>query len=267
MKRISCIAAALLAGSALVALPALAQERASPDVQQPIIKDGGKSTEGKSSVGGKTSGATGNANRKATQAQPDQQPSDEGKAASEAKENTTKRKSASQDAAGESDTKTNKAANKETTDTAKRKATTENAARTTEPASKKDSKAAVQTEGQQGDQADSKTTTEATPGEEKQDEASGQQPSNETTASINITNEQKVEITNVIKEAKVEPVDVDFDVSVGVAVPTTIEILPLPPRIVEIVPAYRGFDYFVLADGRIIIVEPDTHKVVYILVA
>ncbi|MEQ1956325.1 hypothetical protein [Mesorhizobium sp. CN2-181] len=35
----------------------------------------------------------------------------------------------------------------------------------------------------------------------------------------------------------------------------------------EIAPAYRGYVYFVLADGRIIIVEPDMHKVVYILVA
>jgi hypothetical protein len=34
----------------------------------------------------------------------------------------------------------------------------------------------------------------------------------------------------------------------------------------EIVPDYRGYEYFVLAEGRIIIVEPGTLKVVYVLV-
>jgi hypothetical protein len=64
----------------------------------------------------------------------------------------------------------------------------------------------------------------------------------------------------------VEPVDVDFDVNVGVAVPRTVTLRPLPPRVIEIVPAYRDYEYFVLADGRIVIVEPDTLKIVYILV-
>jgi hypothetical protein len=35
---------------------------------------------------------------------------------------------------------------------------------------------------------------------------------------------------------------------------------------VEIVPAYEGYSYFVLADGRIVIVEPDTLEIVVILV-
>lgn len=90
-------------------------------------------------------------------------------------------------------------------------------------------------------------------------------PSNETTGSINVSTEQKTEIRSILVENKVEPVDIDINVSVGVAVPETVEFHPLPPRIVEIVPAYRGYEYFVLADGRIIIVEPKTHEVVYIL--
>jgi hypothetical protein len=61
-------------------------------------------------------------------------------------------------------------------------------------------------------------------------------------------------------------VDIDIDVNVGVVVPRTVTLRPLPPRVIEIVPAYRGYEYFVLADGRIVIVEPGTYKVVYILV-
>jgi hypothetical protein len=44
------------------------------------------------------------------------------------------------------------------------------------------------------------------------------------------------------------------------------ELHPLPPRVVEILPAYRSYRYFVLADNRIVIVEPDTYEIVYILV-
>ena len=53
---------------------------------------------------------------------------------------------------------------------------------------------------------------------------------------------------------------------IGVAVPSTVVLHPLPPRVIEIVPDYRGYEYFVLADGRIIIVEPGTLKIVYVLV-
>jgi hypothetical protein len=106
---------------------------------------------------------------------------------------------------------------------------------------------------------------DAAPGQQKTGEAEAQ-PSGETTASIDITTEQRTEITQIFRSEKAEPVDVDIDVSVGVVVPRTVTLRPLPPRVIEIVPAYRGYEYFVLADGRIIIVEPGTLKVVYILV-
>ncbi|WP_429810118.1 DUF1236 domain-containing protein [Ensifer sp. B1-9] len=94
---------------------------------------------------------------------------------------------------------------------------------------------------------------------------SGQGKSNSSTT--NVTVEQKTEITQVIKEEKVRPVDVDFDVSVGVVVPRTIKakLQPLPRRIVQIVPAYQGYLYFVLADGRIVIVDPSSLEVVVVI--
>ncbi|MXN48600.1 DUF1236 domain-containing protein [Shinella kummerowiae] len=110
-------------------------------------------------------------------------------------------------------------------------------------------------------------TAADTPDTEQSDEASAGKPSNETTASIDITSEQRTEIRNVIVESKAEPVDLDIEVNVGVVVPKTVELRPLPPRIIEIVPAYRSYEYFVLADGRIIIVEPGTLKVVYVITA
>lgn len=82
-----------------------------------------------------------------------------------------------------------------------------------------------------------------------------------------MTVEQKTEITQIIKEENVEPIDVDFDVSVGVAVPETVKVKlkPLPTRIVKIVPRYEGYLFFILADGRIVIVEPSSLEIVVIL--
>ncbi|RWC74318.1 MAG: DUF1236 domain-containing protein [Mesorhizobium sp.] len=88
------------------------------------------------------------------------------------------------------------------------------------------------------------------------------------TASINnVTVEQKTQITQVFRETKAEPVaSVNFDVSVGIEVPRhKIRLHRLPARIVKIVPAYEAYEYFVLADGRIVIVDPDTYKIVLIL--
>jgi hypothetical protein len=121
--------------------------------------------------------------------------------------------------------------------------------------------------GQQ-EQQTGESEQQPAPGQQEQQtgEADAQKPSTETTGSIDINAEQRTEVTQVIREEKAEPVDVDFDVNVGVAVPRTVTLRPLPPRVIEIVPAYRDYEYFVLADGRIVIVEPDTLKIVYILV-
>ncbi|TPN42882.1 DUF1236 domain-containing protein, partial [Mesorhizobium sp. B1-1-7] len=121
-------------------------------------------------------------------------------------------------------------------------------------------KAKVQTDEQAQGSAGTTTDQQAQGKTSTQDKTS--------TASINnVTVEQKTQITQVIKETKVEPVaNVDFDVSVGVEVPRhKVRLHRLPARIVKIVPAYESYEYFVLADGRIVIVDPDTYKIVLIL--
>jgi len=118
------------------------------------------------------------------------------------------------------------------------------------------------------DRKTDETTAEGkTKTDENKDRAASDRPSNETTGSIDISTEQKTVIRNTIVETKVKPVDVDFKVSIGVSVPNTIVLHPLPPRVVEIVPAYRDYEYFVLADGTIVIVDPDSHEVVYVITA
>ncbi|WP_443112549.1 DUF1236 domain-containing protein [Devosia sp. ZB163] len=59
----------------------------------------------------------------------------------------------------------------------------------------------------------------------------------------------------------------DFAVDVGVVVPSTVVLQPLPASIITLVPRWAGFLFFVLADGRIVVVEPAGLKVVAVVTA
>jgi hypothetical protein len=77
--------------------------------------------------------------------------------------------------------------------------------------------------------------------------------------------EKRTQITSAIKQEKVEEVtNVNFNVSVGTTVPAGVRYHPLPSRIVEIYPEWRGYD-FILVHGKYIILRPRTHEIVYII--
>jgi hypothetical protein len=77
--------------------------------------------------------------------------------------------------------------------------------------------------------------------------------------------EKRTQIVSAIKSEKVEEVtSVNFNVSVGATVPASVRLHPLPPRIVEIYPDWRGYE-FILVHGRYVIIRPQTHEIVYII--
>jgi Protein of unknown function (DUF1236) len=77
--------------------------------------------------------------------------------------------------------------------------------------------------------------------------------------------EKRTQITSAIRQEKVEETtNVNFNISVGTAVPSSVRFHPLPSRIVEIYPEWRGYD-FILVHGRYIIIRPQTHEIVYII--
>ena len=77
--------------------------------------------------------------------------------------------------------------------------------------------------------------------------------------------EKRTQITSAIKQEKVEEVtNVNFNVSVGTAVPAGVRYHPLPSRIVEIYPEWHGYD-FILVHGKYVILRPHTHEIVYII--
>lgn len=84
------------------------------------------------------------------------------------------------------------------------------------------------------------------------------------TGSIDLSTEQQTEMRTLLTQ-DASPVEGSFEISIGAMVPDTVTVQTLPPRFVEVVPQYEGYRYFVLADGRVVIVEPDSLEVVYIL--
>ena len=77
--------------------------------------------------------------------------------------------------------------------------------------------------------------------------------------------EKQTQIVSAIKQEKVEEVtNVNFNISIGTAVPSTVRYYPLPSRIVEIYPEWRGYD-FILVRGKYIILRPRTHEIIYII--
>lgn len=77
--------------------------------------------------------------------------------------------------------------------------------------------------------------------------------------------EKQTQIVSAIKQEKVQEVtNVNFNISIGTAVPSNVRYYPLPSRIVEIYPEWRGYD-FILVRGKYIILRPQTREIVYII--
>ena len=77
--------------------------------------------------------------------------------------------------------------------------------------------------------------------------------------------EKRTQIVSAIKSERIEETtNVNFNISVGATVPATVRFHPLPARIVEIYPEWRGYDV-IFVHGRYIIVRPQTHEIVYII--
>lgn len=103
----------------------------------------------------------------------------------------------------------------------------------------------------------------ATPGTTQNNQATGDRPM--TSRSVSLTTEQKTVIrTKVLTSSAPRVETVNFDIRVGVVVPRTVRVVPLPVEIIEIQPTWRGYLYFVRGD-EIIVVEPGTLRIVAVL--
>ncbi|MBW8853465.1 MAG: DUF1236 domain-containing protein, partial [Bradyrhizobium sp.] len=77
--------------------------------------------------------------------------------------------------------------------------------------------------------------------------------------------EKRSQIVSAIRSEKIqETTNVNFNIAVGTAVPASVQFHPIPARIVEIYPEWRGYDV-ILVHGRYVIVRPQTREIVYII--
>lgn len=82
-----------------------------------------------------------------------------------------------------------------------------------------------------------------------------------------VTSEQKTKVRSVFSRHHVEPArNLNVAVSVGARIPHSVHLYPVPVEIIDIVPAYRDYEYIMLEDNRIAIVDPDTFEIVDIIV-
>jgi hypothetical protein len=133
------------------------------------------------------------------------------------------------------------------------------------PSDTKGTKAATDTKSTN----ENKITTDKTATDTKADGAKPSSASTTGNAATSATaappTEKRTQITSAIRQEKVEEVrNVNFNISVGVAVPSTVRVHAVPARVVEIYPEWRGYD-FILVNGRYVILRPQTHEIVYII--
>ena len=92
-----------------------------------------------------------------------------------------------------------------------------------------------------------------------------QAPAQTQTQAPALNNQQQTRFSAIVSQQNVQPVTrVNFAVNVGTTIPGDVRLIPVPNEIVAIVPQYRGYSYFVTTD-RIVIVEPSTHRIVYVM--
>ena len=88
------------------------------------------------------------------------------------------------------------------------------------------------------------------------------QSSTNVNASVNINDQQRTRVAESITRLNVQPLtNVNFSLTVGTAVPRDIRLQALPADVVEVVPQYRGYSFFVVRD-EIVIVDPSTYQIV-----
>ncbi|HJZ82600.1 MAG TPA: DUF1236 domain-containing protein [Pyrinomonadaceae bacterium] len=84
--------------------------------------------------------------------------------------------------------------------------------------------------------------------------------------SAKLTTEQRTKISSVIKEQKVERVNLNVSVSIGTRIPADVRLHSLPQQVIVIYPEWRGYDYILVGD-QIVIINPRTHEIVAIIEA
>lgn len=135
----------------------------------------------------------------------------------------------------------------------------------TSPPSSQAQQAPTSNQAQQAPAANTPNTAAQQPAQPSTATNNTQSTSTNVNASVNINDQQRTRVSESITRLNVQPLnDVNFSLSVGTAVPRDVHLQTLPADVVEVVPQYRGYNFFVVRD-EIVIVEPSTYQIVTVL--
>jgi hypothetical protein len=107
-----------------------------------------------------------------------------------------------------------------------------------------------------------------------QPKASERQPGNSQKSSqgqpqgnrVQVSEQQRNGVRDrLLKEGSFQKTKLNVHVSVGTRLPRSVRLLPLSVAIIELAPTYRGYDYLVLEDETICIVDPSSYEIVDVL--
>jgi len=84
---------------------------------------------------------------------------------------------------------------------------------------------------------------------------------------VQVTAQQREQIHERFAHVRTHRIDrASFSIAVGIEVPRSVIVVPLPLEIVEVVPEYRGY-YYVMVGDEILIVDPSSLLIVAIIPA
>jgi hypothetical protein len=86
--------------------------------------------------------------------------------------------------------------------------------------------------------------------------------------STRLSGQQRTKIhQTIVKQGNAPRVsNVNFSVSVGTTVPRSVRLVAVPAAIIEIQPAWRGYEYFMVGN-RVVIVDPNTMQIIAVISA
>jgi Protein of unknown function (DUF1236) len=140
------------------------------------------------------------------------------------------------------------------------------------PSEPKDRKGSADKGGEPKDKATKGTAERETPSRDKAardkaapDKAAGTERSG-SSQRVQLTDEKRTNVNQtILRDRNVNRINtVNFSINVGTRVPRSVRLVALPTSVIEIVPEYRSYRYFVV-DDQICIVEPSTYEIVEVI--
>jgi hypothetical protein len=138
----------------------------------------------------------------------------------------------------------------------------------TEMKSGSDTRAGSDRTRSQDSKMDNKSTSDTKAGADSKSNAAAADSKSGGGTSVSLTSDQKTKIrTSVIQSGnapKVSRSSINFNISVGTVVPRSVHFVSVPSTLIEIHPAWRGYEYFVV-DEQIVIIDPHSLRIVAVL--